>query len=186
MENNGTGTGAPLRDVLAAARFAAERHKNQRRKGEAGEPYVNHLLEVADLISQATPDPDPIVLMAALLHDVVEDAGVTSAELAAHFGEAVANMVAEVTDDKSLPKAVRKQKQVEHAPHLSAGAQLIKLADKISNLRGVMHNKPVGWDEPRCREYFEWARRVISGMPSPNAVLLAEFETVYRQYQREA
>ncbi|MBL8211014.1 MAG: bifunctional (p)ppGpp synthetase/guanosine-3',5'-bis(diphosphate) 3'-pyrophosphohydrolase [Bryobacterales bacterium] len=186
METNGTGTTAPLRDVLAAARFAAERHKNQRRKGESAEPYVNHLLEVADLISQATPDPDPIVLMAALLHDVVEDAGVTSAEIAEQFGDAVASMVDEVTDDKSLPKAVRKQKQVEHAPHLSAGAQLIKLADKISNLRGVMHNRPVGWDEPRCREYFEWAKRVISGMRAPNPTLLAEFEAVYSQYRREA
>lgn len=186
METNGTGTTAPLRDVLAAARFAAERHKNQRRKGESAEPYVNHLLEVADLISQATPNPDPIVLMAALLHDVVEDAGVTSAELARHFGQAVANMVAEVTDDKTLPKAVRKQRQVEHAPHLSAGAQLIKLADKISNLRGVMHNKPVGWDEQRCREYFDWAKRVIGGLQSPNPALLAQFEAVYSQYQREA
>ncbi len=182
MDTNGTGNTAPLRDVLAAARFAAERHKDQRRKGESAEPYVNHLLEVADLVSRATPNPDPIVLMAALLHDVVEDAGVTSAELAGHFGEAVAKMVAEVTDDKSLPKAVRKQRQVEHAPHLSPGAQLIKLADKISNLRGVLNSRPVGWDEPRCREYFEWARRVINGLQSPNPVLLAEFEAVYSQY----
>lgn len=183
METNGT-RNAPVREVLAAARFAAERHKNQRRKGESAEPYINHLLEVADLISRATPDPDPIVLMAALLHDVVEDVGVTSAELASEFGDAVASIVAEVTDDKSLPKAVRKQKQVEHAPHLSHGAQLIKLADKISNLRGVLNNKPVGWDEPRCREYFEWAKRVVGGLREPNATLLAEFETIYNQYQR--
>jgi GTP diphosphokinase / guanosine-3',5'-bis(diphosphate) 3'-diphosphatase len=183
MDSNGTGTPTPLRDVLAAARFAADRHKDQRRKGDDGAPYVNHLLEVADLISRALPEPDPAVLMAALLHDVVEDAGVTEDEIAAEFGAAVAAMVIEVTDDRSLPKAVRKQRQVEHAPHLSPGAQLIKLADKISNLRGVLDSKPVGWDEQRCHEYFRWAKQVVDGLAAPNPVLLAEFEAICFRYE---
>src|ERR1700691_2848838 len=126
-----------VREILAAARFAAERHAAQRRKGNTAEPYVNHLLEVAELLARTADDLDTNLIVAALLHDAIEDVGVTRAEIAERFGEDVASLVAEVTDDKSLPKETRKALQVENAAHASWGAQVIKLADKTSNLRSM-------------------------------------------------
>ena len=122
-----------IQAILSAAQYAAEKHANQKRKGAAAEPYLNHLIEVAHLVSTALTDPDANLVVAALLHDVIEDAGVTSAELTARFGQDVAVLVLELTDDKSLPKEERKRLQIEHAPKLSLRAQTIKLADKISN-----------------------------------------------------
>src|SRR5580698_3001871 len=129
-----------LHAILEAAHFAAEKHAGQRRKGAAGEPYVNHLLEVAQLVSSALPEPDANLVIAALLHDTVEDVGVTKEQLAERFGSDVADLVMEVTDDKSLPKAERKRLQVEEAPKKSVRAQYIKVADKISNMRSVLYS----------------------------------------------
>src|SRR5919198_5149102 len=84
-----------LQDVLKAAHFAAKRHSGQRRKGAAAEPYINHLLEVAELVSGALSEPDTNLVIAALLHDTVEDAGVTKEELVRAFGADVANLVLE-------------------------------------------------------------------------------------------
>src|SRR6476646_10922188 len=106
--------GNSVRRNCAAARFAAEKHAQQKRKGENGEPYFNHLLEVAELIAASSPNMDVELVMAAFLHDTVEDTGVTLQELEQRFGRDVADLVAEVTDDKSLPKETRKQLQVEH------------------------------------------------------------------------
>jgi (p)ppGpp synthase/HD superfamily hydrolase len=122
--------GNSVRRILAAARFAAEKHAQQKRKGENGEPYFNHLVEVAELIAASSPNVDVELVMAAFLHDTVEDTGVTLQELEQRFGKDVADLVAEVTDDKSLPKEVRKQLQVEHTPEKSPRAQTLKLADK--------------------------------------------------------
>ena len=127
----------PIQALARAYHFAAARHVHQRRKGEAAEPYMNHLTEVADLVAQATRGSDPDVLIAAVLHDTVEDTETTLEEIEAAFGERVAELVAEVTDDKSLPKQTRRDLQVEHAAHASRGAQIIKLADKTSNLRAL-------------------------------------------------
>jgi (p)ppGpp synthase/HD superfamily hydrolase len=171
-----------VRDILKAAHFAAFRHSGQRRKGAAAEPYVNHLLEVAELVAGALSEPDPNLLMAALLHDTVEDVGVTKEELIGTFGEDVANLVMEVTDDKSLPKKERKRLQVVHAPHKSVRAQLIKLADKISNLRAVLASPPEDWSVQRQREYFEWARQVVDALSAPSPSLKAEFERVYARF----
>ena len=162
--------------ILGAAAFAAERHAGQRRKGAAAEPYINHLLEVANLVSQALSGPDTNLLVAALLHDVVEDAGVTNRELAEQFGEDVASLVAEVTDDKSLPKAERKRLQVVNAPHKSVRAQMIKLADKISNVRSILDSPPADWKVERRREYLAWAKQVVAALSAPNATLKAQFE----------
>ena len=124
-----------LVSVMRAADAAARWHVNQRRKGAAKEPYINHILEVASLVTQATGGSDPDVVIAALLHDAIEDVDVTSEMIASQFGQHVADIVTEVTDDKSLPKAERKRKQVENALKKSPEAKLIKLADKTSNLR---------------------------------------------------
>ncbi len=172
-----------LYSVLRAAVFAAEKHALQKRKGAAGEPYVNHLLEVAELVSSALTEPDPNLVMAALLHDTVEDTGVTREQLIECFSLDVATLVMECTDDKSLPKAERKRLQIEHAPKISARAQVIKLADKISNLRSILYSPPADWDLERRRQYFEWARQVVAALSHPNPTLLTEFERTYRAFQ---
>jgi (p)ppGpp synthase/HD superfamily hydrolase len=172
--------GDSVRRILAAAHFAAEKHAQQRRKGENGEPYFNHLLEVAELIALSSPHLDVELVIAAFLHDIVEDTGVTLHELEQRFGKNVADLVAEVTDDKSLPKETRKQLQVEHTPEKSPRSQTLKLADKISNLRAIISSPPVGWSRERKQHYFEWARQVVSGIASPNELLKSEFDKTYR------
>jgi (p)ppGpp synthase/HD superfamily hydrolase len=171
-----------VQEVLRAARFAAERHANQKRKGAAAEPYLNHLIEVAELVSTAIPEPDTNLVMAALLHDTIEDTKTTKDELIERFGSDVADLVAEVTDDKSLPKEVRKRLQIENAPKKSVRAQTIKLADKVSNLRSMLSSPPADWDLQRRREYFTWAERVVGGLTQPNSILKAEFEQTVKRF----
>jgi guanosine-3',5'-bis(diphosphate) 3'-pyrophosphohydrolase len=172
--------------ILAAAHFAAEKHANQKRKGKAGEPYINHLLEVAQLVSAVLAKPDTNLVIAALLHDSIEDAGVTKDELALRFGLDVADLVAEVTDDKSLPKMERKRLQVQNAPKKSVRAQIIKLADKISNLRAILSSPPADWDFQRKRDYFAWAQQVVGGLAAPDPTLKAEFDSIVRKFDEAA
>ena len=164
--------------ILRAADFAARKHAGQKRKGEKAEPYVNHLIEVATLVAEAT-DGQPDAVIAALLHDVVEDQDVTSAEIAERFGPTVASLVAEVTDDKNLLKQVRKDQQVACASRKSDVGSVIKLADKTSNLLGIA-NSPPPWPTDRKRAYVEWARAVVAGLPLNPAALLAKFEEAAR------
>jgi (p)ppGpp synthase/HD superfamily hydrolase len=171
-----------ITSILAAARFAADKHAGQRRKGAAAEPYVNHLLEVAEMVSQSIEEPDANLVIAALLHDTVEDAGVTNEDIAAQFGADVADLVAEVTDDKSLPKQERKRLQIVNAPKKSPRAQTIKLADKISNLRAILYSPPPDWDYERRKEYFMWAKRVVDGLKAPNPMLKAEFDRTFEKF----
>jgi (p)ppGpp synthase/HD superfamily hydrolase len=163
--------------------FAAVKHRGQRRKGAAGEPYFNHLAEVAFLVAYATQGRDPIAVLGALLHDTIEDTETTADELEAEFGAEVARLVAEVTDDKRLPKAERKRLQVETAPHKSDRAKLIKIADKISNLRGIANSPPIDWDLARQREYFEWAARVVDGCRGVISWLETIFDNTHRDGQ---
>jgi (p)ppGpp synthase/HD superfamily hydrolase len=167
-----------IRLILKATHFASLKHVSQRRKGAAAEPYLNHLIEVAELVSRAVDEPDANVIAAALLHDTVEDTKTTRDELVREFGEDIASLVAEVTDDKSLPKAERKRLQIEHAPHLTPRAQTIKIADKISNLRALLHTPPLDWDLRRKQEYFAWAKRVVDACPAPNEFLKNEFADI--------
>ena len=168
-----------VRDVLRAAHFAAERHSAQRRKGAAAEPYINHLLEVAELVSGALAESDTNLVIAALLHDTVEDVGVTKQELDQTFGPDVANLVMEVTDDKSLPKRERKRLQVLNAPKKPVRAQVIKLADKISNLRAILASPPADWSVRQRLEYIEWAKEVVDALSAPDQGLKAEFDRLY-------
>lgn len=160
-----------------AADFAARRHADQRRKGAAAEPYVNHLAQVARLLAEAGADAG--LVAAGWLHDTVEDQGVTHAQLIEAFGRDVADLVLQVTDDKSLPKERRKRLQVEHAPHLPPRAQRLKLADKISNLSALLESPPQDWDGARRRAYFEWAREVVQGCRGADAGLAAQFDALY-------
>ena len=170
-----------IQDVLKAARFASVKHVSQKRKGVGAQPYLNHLIEVAELVSLAIAEPDTNLVAAALLHDTVEDTRTTREELVQEFGPDIAGLVAEVTDDKTLPKAERKRLQVEHAPHLSARAQTIKIADKISNLRAILSTPPEDWDLRRKREYFDWAKRVVDACTAPNPWLKEEFAEVVQK-----
>ncbi len=165
-----------LDKILHAASFAAQKHTGQRRKGEDSEPYINHPLEVANLLANAGGIGDADVLIAAILHDTVEDTGVEPDEITAIWGERVTSLVLEVTDDKSLPKAERKRKQVEHAPHLSPEAKTIKLADKISNIRDVTNSPPADWEIERCIAYVDWGREVVAGLRGANTELERVFD----------
>jgi len=170
---------APVQRILAAAMFAAEKHSAQKRKGAAAEPYINHLIEVAHLIAGSSEWLDTNLVMAGFLHDTIEDTGTTAEELERAFGSDITALIIEMTDDKSLPKEVRKALQVEKAPHKSVRAQVIKLADKISNLRAILASPPVTWSTERKRQYIAWAHQVVSALSAPNPILKAEFDKTY-------
>lgn len=168
-----------LADVTRAARFAAERHAAQKRKGAAQEPYFNHLAEVADLLAAATGGTDPALVMAGYLHDTIEDVGVAYEDLEGRFGADVAQLVLAVTDDKTLPKAERKRRQAEHASELPPRAKMLKIADKIANLRAIRASPPPDWPHERKTEYFDWAKSVVAGCRGVNATLEAAFDREY-------
>jgi guanosine-3',5'-bis(diphosphate) 3'-pyrophosphohydrolase len=165
--------------LLKALAFAAHKHRDQRRKDAEASPYINHPIALADVLVNEGGVTDVEVICAALLHDTVEDTATTHEELANAFGSRVARIVAEVTDDKSLAKEERKRLQIEHAPALSREAKLVKLADKICNLRDVAERPPAKWDRMRQREYFEWAKRVIDGLRGAHPRLEAVFDAIY-------
>ena len=162
--------------LTAAYLFAAERHTRQRRKGEAQEPYINHLCEVAQLVAEATVDRDENLVIAAVLHDTIEDTDTEPEELRERFGEDVTALVLEATDDKSLPKEVRKRLQVEAASGKSARAKIVKLADKTSNLRALVASPPAEWPIERRRGYVEWAAEVAAGLRGTSAALDRAFD----------
>ena len=166
---------------IKAASFSAEKHRYQKRKGDDAEPYINHPLEVAKLLVNVGKIEDIDVLTAAVLHDTIEDTDTTKEEITKLFGEKVCKMVLEVTDDKSLPKAERKQKQIEHAPHLSDGAKQIKLGDKISNISDVMNDPPAGWSKQRRLEYIEWGEKVVAGLRGANPALEHYFDELVKK-----
>jgi (p)ppGpp synthase/HD superfamily hydrolase len=161
--------------ILKAARVAADWHSAQRRKGAAGEPYINHLIEVAQLVAEADPGNVDLIV-AALLHDAIEDQQRTREEIAGLFGARVVDLVEEVTDNKALPKAERKRLQVENAPDKSRDAKILKLADKTSNLRALAASPPHDWPLERRREYIDWAARVVSGLKGVSPWLEGQFE----------
>jgi len=162
--------------VTRAADFAARRHVAQRRKGVAGDPYLNHLVEVAALLAGATDGHDAALVAAGLLHDTLEDTDTTYEELETRFGADVALLVSEVTDDKSLPKAERKRRQIATASAKSERARMLKIADKVSNVRALAVSPPADWDIARIAEYIEWAESVVAECRGLNAVLERAFD----------
>ncbi len=166
---------------VQALNFAAQKHRDQRRKGSDQTPYINHPIAVAHILLIEAGVTDEAVLTAALLHDTVEDTDTTFEEIEQHFGQRVREIVAEVTDDKSLPKAVRKQQQIDHAPHLSDRARLIKLADKTANLRDIVDAPPDDWSINRIDDYLEWGKAVIGQIRGTHAKLESLFDQAYEQ-----
>jgi (p)ppGpp synthase/HD superfamily hydrolase len=161
--------------LLAALHFAAEKHRDQRRKGRCASPYINHPIEVAELLVRVGQVDDVILLQAALLHDTVEDTQTTFRELEEQFGTGVRALVEEVTDDKTLPKEERKRRQVDRAPCLSAGARQIKLADKTCNVRDLAIRPPLDWPLERRLAYLDWSEQVVAGCRGANPHLEREF-----------
>jgi guanosine-3',5'-bis(diphosphate) 3'-pyrophosphohydrolase len=165
--------------LLDALAFAARKHRDQRRKDAEASPYINHPIALADVLVNEGGVTDVEVVCAALLHDTVEDTDTTHEELVNAFGSRIARIVAEVTDDTSLAREDRKRLQIEHAAALSPEAKLVKLADKICNLRDVAQRPPAKWDRARQREYFDWAKQVIDRLRGASPRLEAVFDDAY-------
>ena len=165
-----------LRLVSEAADFAARRHSGQQRKGRSSEPSVNHLAEVANLLSIAADGTDAELVAAGWLHDTIEDTATTREELAQKYGDRVAALVVEVTDDMTLPKQERRQKQIVDAPRKSPGAKLIKIADKISNIGARILPDPSAEERADLVDYTNWAEQVVAGCRGGNAFLDQTFD----------
>lgn len=159
--------------------FAADAHKNQKRKNPEQAPYIVHPAKVAALIAEHTGGADANLIIAGLLHDTVEDVGVTFEQIEEKFGKDVADLVREVTDDKSLPKQARKEAQIEHAAHASPRAKILKLADKTANLEDQLRSPPEGWSKERIDEYFNWSKRVVDQVRGACPALEARFDKVF-------
>ena len=166
-------------DFVKALAFASRKHSQQRRKDADASPYINHPIALVSILAVEASINDRDTLCAALLHDTIEDTNTSVEELVEAFGGPVASLVQEVTDNKRLPKAERKLRQVEHAAHLSAKARAVKLADKIANLRDVADNPPVNWSLARRQEYFDWAKQVVDQIHEPPPRLMSLFIAIY-------
>ncbi|XP_075215781.1 metazoan SpoT homolog-1 [Lycorma delicatula] len=167
--------------ILRCANFAAVKHKDQRRKNADKTPYINHPIGVANILSEEGGITDPDVICAALLHDTVEDTNTTFEELKTHFGSRITNIVAECTDDKSLPSDERKQLQIVNASGSSHEAKLVKLADKLYNLRDLTNEPPVGWSEEKRANYYVWAQKVIEGLKGTNDALERKLDVIFSE-----
>jgi guanosine-3',5'-bis(diphosphate) 3'-pyrophosphohydrolase len=167
--------------LVKALDYAAVKHQNQRRKGKKQLPYINHPIQVMRVLWEVGQVRDIEALAAALLHDTLEDTDATSAEILSLFGENVLSLVQEVSDDKSLPKSVRKQLQVEHASEVSPNAKMIKLADKICNVYDLSHESPADWTAERIYEYMDWSAAVVGGLRGTNPRLDKEFDRIHAE-----
>ena len=170
--------------ILKAFRFAAEKHNDQRRKDEKASPYINHPIGVTETLWSVAGVRDVNLLVAAILHDTIEDTDTTEEEIKIQFGEEVLSLVLEVTDDKSLPKERRKQLQVEHAPYKSEKAKLLKIADKINNIHDIIKSPPSNWTLERRQEYLLWTEKVVSGLRGVNPKLESQYDELLTEGKR--
>ncbi len=165
--------------MITACVYSAEKHKYQRRKGFNQVPYINHPLKVAKVLGECG-ETDEDLLIAAILHDVIEDTDATVDDICREFGKTICDLVIEVTDDKDLPYAIRKELQVKHAPDLSISAKKLKIADKICNIRDIT-TYPLDWSTERKLTYLEWAQQVVNGCLGVNH----ELEQMFHQTVEE-
>jgi guanosine-3',5'-bis(diphosphate) 3'-pyrophosphohydrolase len=170
--------------VMKAAETAARWHAHQKKKGAAQDPFIDHLLAVASLVTEASNGHDPDLAIAALLHDAMEHREISRARIADGFGERVAHLVEECTYDKALGEHERKRKQVEDAPEKSAGAKLIRLADKIDNVRRMGSDPPPDWSARRQLDYIAWAREVVAELRGTNVWLEQQFDLAAEAAER--
>jgi len=170
--------------LLKALRFSAEKHTHQRRKDAKASPYINHPIQVAEILWTLGDVRDQTLLLASILHDTIEDTATTPDEIKMEFGEDVLALVLEVTGDKSLPKQVRKQLQVENAAHKTRNAKLLKLADKISNVQDIITSPPKDWSLERRREYLLWTERVVAGLRGVSPKLENRYDAILAEGKR--
>ena len=170
-----------VKNLIEALDFAAKKHSKQTRKDFDKTPYINHPIGVANIISSEAGITDIDILISAVLHDTVEDTNTTYEEIEIMFGKKVRNIVEECSDDKTLEKDVRKQMQIERAPFSSYEAKIVKLADKLYNLRDLVKSPPIGWSGERVNEYFLWALQVIKGLKGINFVLENELMLIFKK-----
>ena len=167
--------------VLKALHFAADKHRRQRRKDAGASPYINHPIAVAEVLCTIGVVRDPFTIVAGILHDTIEDTETTGEEIEIHFGAEVRRIVEQVTDDKALPSDVRKRLQIETAASHCVRARLVKLADKICNVRDIIESPPVGWSAERRQEYVAWAQAVVNQLRGTNAALERCFDELYQR-----
>ncbi len=175
---------APFIEVLRALHFAAHKHRDQRRKDPEASPYLNHVIDVAETLARVGGIDEALMLQAAILHDTIEDTETSAAEIERVFGREVQSLVTEMTDDRRLPKKERKRLQIEHAPHLSPRAKQIKLADKICNIRDVIHSPPENWPLERRLEYLDWSEQVVAGCRGCNPALEQCYDRILAEGRR--
>lgn len=168
-------TDPPEARLLGALHFAADKHRDQRRKGESASPYINHPIVVAETLARFGVT-DVVTLQAAILHDTIEDTETTPEELERLFGAEVRAVVMEVSDDKTLPKRERKERQVRRARGISRRAKLIRIADKIANVHDVLHAPPADWTRQGRLDYIDWTERVVAGCRGAHAPLEACYD----------
>ena len=168
--------------ILKATKFSALKHQSQKRK-DRKTPYIIHPISVAMILAEIGGIDDKEILSAALLHDTIEDTDTTAGEIEIEFGSRVRGIVEEVTDNKLLSYAERKQLQIDHAPKLSKEATLIKISDKISNITDVINERPPEWDNNRCDEYIDWAEAVINNCHKVNTPLENHFYNLVNSYK---
>ena len=165
---------------LKAIYFSADKHRNQRRKDNLHSPYINHPIDVTRRLWEVGKVRDPATLISAILHDTLEDTATSPEEISTLFGDEVLSIVQEVTDDKSLPKQVRKRLQIEHAFTISKKAKLIKLADKSSNLYDLIFSPPKSWSFERKQRYILWTEKVVEGLRGTNLSLEQTYDEILR------
>jgi guanosine-3',5'-bis(diphosphate) 3'-pyrophosphohydrolase len=170
--------------IFKALRFSAEKHNDQRRKDARSSPYINHPIRVAEILWTIGEVRDVSLLVASILHDTVEDTATKPDEIKTEFGEEVMSLVMEVTDDKSLPKQMRKELQVENAPHKTQKAKMLKLADKISNVDDIITSPPRDWSQDRLKEYLLWSERVVAGLRGVNEKLERHYDELLQSGKR--
>ncbi|KAE9547898.1 hypothetical protein FO519_008890 [Halicephalobus sp. NKZ332] len=170
--------------IMKASDFAARRHRFQRRKDPHQTPYINHPIGVAHILANEAGIKDPTVIAAAILHDTVEDTKTTSEEIKAMFGDEIHHIVAECTDDKSLPKQKRKELQVQNARSHSHKAKLVHLADKLYNLRDIERVRPIGWSPEVVKAYVKWSRQVLEELRGTNQILEEALDNIINRLLR--
>ena len=170
---------------LSALNFSAGKHRHQRRKDEQASPYINHPIEVANVLWTIGDVSDTITIIGALLHDTIEDTNTTPEEIRTNFGKDVLALVLEVSDNKNLPKHDRKAIQIREAPYLSKRAKQLKLADKICNISDIVNYPPRDWSKQRKIDYLEWAYNVIDGLRGTNIKLETHFDALLAEGRRK-
>ncbi len=169
-----------ISDVFRALSFAANAHKNQRRKGAGGSPYVNHLIECATLLADVAKIDNTLVIQATILHDILEDTSVTEDQLLALVGEEVVEYVKAVTDDKHLNLEERRAAQLTHMKSANNAVRLIKLADHCSNIASI----PADWTKERIESYMTWSHDVASHCFTASPELAVEYIKRYKQSKK--